>query len=341
MNRIASTLAEQYDVCIVGTTTRNPPALTKKPYRQKRIHSFFKKGKFFYFEYNLRLFFFLLFYRFDHLYTVDLDTIFAGYLVKKIKKFRWIFDAHEYFTELPELEHRSGIKKIWNKLAKLSIPLTNIRFTVNEALAIQLSEKYNHDFDFIRNMPFAKEVKIHNKDSKIIIYQGAVNVGRGIVPMINAMEHLIDYKLWICGAGPEMEKYMEYVENKHIENVLFLGMKSPEELSEITDQAYIGINLLEGKSLNYYYSLANKFFDYTMSEIPSINMDFPVYRKLNQEFEVSILVDNLKTETLIEAVVKLEDPNRYNTMKSACQKAKKVWNWEMEELRLKELLNSK
>ncbi|WP_205127803.1 hypothetical protein, partial [Okeania hirsuta] len=50
--------------------------------------------------------------------------------------------------------------------------------------------------------------------------------------------------------------------------VKFLGYLDPEELRRITPQAHLGLNLLENKGLSYYYSLANKTFDYLQAGLP-------------------------------------------------------------------------
>ncbi len=338
MNRIATTLADHFDLCLIGTTTRNPPPLKTKMYRQKRLYTFFKKGKFFYLEFNIRLILFLLFRKVDQLYTVDLDTIFAGFVLRKMKSFKWIFDAHEYFTELPEIQHRHRTKKIWQQLAHRSIPKTDLRFTVNQPLAQELQKKYKVEFDYVRNMPFKWITSPAPNDRKILLYQGAINIGRGIPQLIDAIATLDHVECWICGDGPERAEYEQLAQQKCPDKVQFLGMKTPEELAEITAQAHIGLNLLESESLNYYYSLANKFFDYTMAGIPSINMTFPVYQKLNAQFEVAILIPDLKQSTLTKAIQQIQMEEQYQHLQQNCFEAREYWNWEEEEKRLLQLI---
>src|SRR4051794_28230995 len=61
MIRICSSLAANgYAVTLVGRSIRSSVPLVQQPFQQKRIGCFFEKGKLFYAEYNLRLFFFLL-----------------------------------------------------------------------------------------------------------------------------------------------------------------------------------------------------------------------------------------------------------------------------------------
>nr|HPI55391.1 hypothetical protein [Chitinophagaceae bacterium] len=64
MIRIATTLANAgYDVLLIGRLKPNSKPLQDRTYRQKRLPVFFQKGPAFYTEYNLRLFFYLLWVR--------------------------------------------------------------------------------------------------------------------------------------------------------------------------------------------------------------------------------------------------------------------------------------
>jgi hypothetical protein len=81
MIRICTSLTHAgYDCLLVGYTLSDSKALNKQDFRQKRINCIFKKGKPFYLEYNLRLFFFLLFSKMDGICAIDLDTILPCYL---------------------------------------------------------------------------------------------------------------------------------------------------------------------------------------------------------------------------------------------------------------------
>jgi len=73
----------------------------------------------------------------------------------------------------------------------------------------------------------------------------------------------------------------------------------PEMKNIISDQqAWLGINLLDGTSKNYQYSLANKFFDYMHAEVPSINMAFPTYKRYIDADKVGLVLDRLDVSKL-------------------------------------------
>ena len=85
----------------------------ERPYTTHRTKHWFNKGAQFYAEYNIRLFFFLIFSKFDLVFANDLDTLPATFLASKIKGKKIIYDTHEYFTETPELTSRPVIQRIW------------------------------------------------------------------------------------------------------------------------------------------------------------------------------------------------------------------------------------
>src|SRR5688572_26752370 len=104
MQRICRSLsAWGYDVELIGRERELSVPLSSETFRQTRLNCFFSKGKLFYLEYNLRLLFYLLFTRFDAVCAIDLDTIVPVFIIGKLKGAKLIYDAHEYFTEVPEV----------------------------------------------------------------------------------------------------------------------------------------------------------------------------------------------------------------------------------------------
>src|SRR5688572_4416115 len=124
MIRICTSLAQAgYQVTLVGQRwRRSTPPLPVRPFNQVRLRCFFYKGKIGYFEYNLRLFFFLLFHKADALCAIDLDTILPFYLVSKLKGLPRIYDAHELFCEMKEVVTRPLIYKAWKWVERLTVP---------------------------------------------------------------------------------------------------------------------------------------------------------------------------------------------------------------------------
>ncbi len=155
--------------------------------------------------------------------------------------------------------------------------------------------------------------------------------------LIPAMKYL-ECKLVIAGDGNFMEQLKNLINSNNLINKIeLLGMLEPNQLKIKTSQAFIGISLVENLGLNQYWSLTNKFFDYINAGIPQITMNYPEYKKINEQFEIALLIDDLTPKTIANAVNKLLDNKIYYLrLKENCLKAKEVLNWENEE---KQLLN--
>src|SRR5689334_7627700 len=82
VHKVSQTLHNNgYDVLLVGRKLPTSLPMDERKYRTKRFKLWFHKTALFYLNYNLRLFFFLLFKRTDILLANDLDTLPANYLV--------------------------------------------------------------------------------------------------------------------------------------------------------------------------------------------------------------------------------------------------------------------
>ena len=86
MQRICTSLVKAgYDVLLVGRKLNDSVVLKKEAFKQKRLYCFFKKGFLFYAEFNLRLFFSLLFIKTDAVCAIDLDTILPCYFISALR----------------------------------------------------------------------------------------------------------------------------------------------------------------------------------------------------------------------------------------------------------------
>ena len=337
MIRICTSLAKNnWDVTLIGRSKKTSQPIDNQIFKQKRLKLFFEKGPLFYLEFNLRLFFFLL-KKADIICSVDLDTIVGGYFASKMTNKTLIFDAHEYFEEVPEVVNRPFIQGIWRFIGQVFIPKVRAAYTVCESLKNIFSKKYNIDFLVIRNVPFFKksEKKITKETKKILLYQGALNDGRGLEEIIAALPHLDGFELWLAGEGDLSTQLREQSRRNGVETrVKFMGMIAPNELPNITAQADIGLNLLKNKGLNYYYSLANKTFDYIQAGIPAIHMDFPEYKIINDQYNIGALISDLDEKSIISAISEIKKSEKYEELSQNCRLAANELNWENEEQKL-------
>lgn len=369
MHRICETLTTAgFDVQLVGRQRKDSIALTGYSFDTKRMKCFFTSGFLFYAEYNFRLLLYLLFQHVDIINSVDLDTLIAGRLSSAVKRKQFTFDAHELFTEVPELNGRPFRRWLWSVVQKLFVKGRMDCYTVNDHLAAKLSEQTNKDFRVIYNYPrlgfvggeanknrngdanknFGHSNKNHGDSNKSLtqkteihtpiqlVYQGMLNQGRGLLEAIDSVGSNIKYELHIIGKG-DIEKQIKRQCEAHA-NIHLHGFVDPSKLREKTKQFDIGLNLLSDTSDNYIYSSANKFFDYLMAGLPVISMDFPEYKKVNDKYEIGVLIKDLQTENIIGAIESIH--RRYGVYSENCSKALRELNWESQKAVLLKIYGS-
>lgn len=344
MDRICASLqAAGHQVTLVGRELPDSNPLAERTYAQYRIHCRFTTGKSFYAEYNYRLWRELRKWNYDAICSVDLDTLLAGYWLTRATDRRWVYDAHEWFSETPEVYNRPLVRSAWRRLGRWLVPKTDARYTVAPRLALELKRDYGCDFGVVRNVPhrsiLVTEQRDGPKDRKwgVILYQGMLNPGRGLETVIEAMAYLPECKLWIVGDGPERGRLKDLTAMLGLhQQIWFTGFQPYHELPAITRRAWLGLNLLDASaSPSYYYSLANKALDYLQAGLPSVQMDLPEYRAIAEEFGCYVLLDRLDPALLagrIQALV--TDPATYNKLRDNCLAAAEALNWEREEDRL-------
>jgi len=330
-----------YDVFLIGRKLKKSLPLSL-PFQYKRLRLLFNHSALFYAEYNIRLFFILIFSKVDILISNDTDTLLANFLISKIRRKKLIFDAHELFPEVPELTHRKKVKYVWEKIEDWIFPHLKHCYTVCNSIADYYHQKYHINMKVVRNVPYWQkyfgEKFLDYPNKKIILYQGAVNMGRGLEWVIDAMPLVEKAVLVIIGDGDILDKLKEKVNNRNLnEQVFFLGRIAGAELYKYTPSADLGLCLLENKGLNYYYSLPNRIFDYLHAGVPVLATDFPEISNIVKNSNTGILVNHYEPEYLSETINNFF-ANGFDT--THFEEISKQFCWENEEKIVLEILSN-
>jgi glycosyltransferase involved in cell wall biosynthesis len=346
VNRICSSLlALNYEVLLVGRKLKNSLPLNRK-YQVKRFNLWFNKGFLFYANYNIRLFFFLLFSKPTILWSNDLDTLPANYLVSKIKGLKLVYDSHEYFTEVPELVNRPRVQKVWEQIEKWIFPKLKNVITVSDEIAKAYYNKYLISSVVIRNLPFKNKAFFQVKNIKkegfnLVIYQGAVNVNRGIEPLVEAMQYIENTKLYIIGDGDVFDEIVTKIRTLKLEDKVTLLGKIPFELlPHYTFQADLGVSIEENVGLNYTYALPNKLFDYINAGLPVLTSNLPEMEAVVKKYEVGETLSVVSPKTIAEKINELfSNKDQLKVYAQNSIKAKEELCWENEEQKLYSFVN--
>ncbi len=332
-----------YEVLLIGRKFKNSHPVQNRPYPTKRFSLIFNKGPLFYAEFNYRLYLFLLFSKADVLLANDLDTLTANFLASKVKKIPLVYDSHEYFTEVPELVHRPKVKRIWEWLEQKMVPQIRYATTVCQSIAGVYNQKYGAQFKVVRNLPVTAKISARTeKDSnteKMVLYQGALNIGRGLEQAILSMKFVKNARLVLAGDGDIRKQLEELVQKENLQNkVTFTGRLSIEELKTLTPTADLGLSIEEDLGLNYRFALPNKLFDYIQAQVPVLVTNLPEMAAIVQQYKVGEITDSLEPETLAGKISDcLENAEKRKTWLQNLPKAASELTWENEEGVIREI----
>jgi len=338
VHKVAQTLLKSdAEIILLGAKKSYNTPVGKRPYSTRRFAMVFKKGVFFYAEYNIRLFLFLLFRKFDIIVSNDLDTLPASYCAGKLRGKKIVYDSHEFFTEVPELVNRNFPRRVWLLIERLILPRLKHAYTVSTSIAETYNRLYKIQMEVIQNVPLfndnANDSPETKTEQKIILYQGSLNVGRGLEQMINAMQFIDNAHFKIIGDGDIVQQLEQQIKEKALEKKVTIKGRMPfQELPAETSKADLGIALEGNIGLNYYYALPNKLFDYIQAGVPVLVSPFPEMQKIVNQYEIGTVYDHKDAKMLAQKIDEIfELKNRYQQWQRNTQKAAKDLCWEKQE----------
>lgn len=339
VHRTALTLYNQgFRVVAIGRKLQQSGSPGHRPYLIKRFRLPVNKGPFFYALYNIYLFFYLLFRKTDGILANDLDTLPAAFLAAKLRNKPLVYDSHEYFTQVPELTDRPRTRRIWERIEATFLPHVRFAFTVSPSIAKAYNQQYGISMHVVRNLPG----KIINRQpvekplsfpgKYIILYQGAVNRGRGLENMILTMHQIKNAVFVIIGSGDLYEEMKSLVEKEHLyEKVFFTGRIPLEKLPAYTGCAAIGVSLEEDLGLNYRFALPNKIFDYIQSHVPVLVSPLPEMKNIVEHYQAGIVLTDNQPYTIAAALQNLLSGDTLLQYKPFLEKAAEELCWENEQ----------
>jgi len=347
VHKVCTTLSNMgFEVLLVGRKMANSLDMQPRAYKTKRMRLLFTKGPLFYAEFNIRLLLLLLFRKFDLLVSNDLDTLMANYLASKWKSKSLVYDSHEYFTEVPELQGRKA-KKIWERIEGWIFPKLDDIITVNKSIASIYEKKYAKKLKVVRNIPFRnthieeiKKIDIGiEEQQRIVILQGAgINMDRGAEEAVLAMKNVENAVLLIVGGGDVLEMLKQMVQENKLENkVMFIPRQAIDKLYAYTSLADIGLSLDKDTNLNYRYSLPNKIFDYIQCGTPVLASDLPEVKNIIQSYDVGVIVEEHNPQAIAKSINEMLDADFKKSHQEQLLKAADELVWENEEEVLKEI----
>ena len=278
-------------------------------------------------------------FNFQTFWAADLYSLPACRYIFSKKNTKIIYDSREIYSELSTLAKSNFRQKILTVIEKYLIKKVSLLVTSGEMDSEHLKNFYNLEIPIfeIKNFPKFKEFAKSNlirehfnisADKIILVHQGVLLDGRGLIPMLKAIQKTEKYVLVILGEGSfrsELEKNIEQL--KIGEKVKFAGNINYADLHEWTCSADIGLCNIEPISFSYELALPNKLFEYILAELPVLVTDLPALREIVNSTECGVIIpqENNATDILnaLESIV-----NSDNIYKLKSREAKNRFTYE-------------
>lgn len=343
VHKVAMLLQELgFEVLWVGRRWSHSPSLDR-PYATHRMKLFFRRGGLFYAEFQLRLFFYLLTHRSAVYVSNDLDTLLPNYLASRLFGRALVYDTHEYFCGVPEIQGR-WVRHVWLAVERSLFPRLTHVWTVNQSIADLYYQDYGIRPGVFRNInPFPANFQRRSRrelglpeDALIAINQGSgMNVDRGLEEALEAVLTLPrPWMLLLVGSGDAIPALKAKVTARGAEDrVHFVDRVPYHQLLQYTAAANVGLSLDKSTNINYRLSLPNKLFDYIHCGLPVVTSPVVEVRRIVEAFGIGETVDPEAIDALAQAIDRVgRQGSKYQ---EALQKASAALTWERESQELR------
>ena len=338
-----------FEVTLVGRKLPGSLPLDRT-YKTHRFSLLFKAGAFFYAEYSIRLFLFLLIRRADLFWSNDLDTLWPNYWISKLKNKPLIYDTHEYFTGVPELESRPKVQRVWKKIEKSIFPNLEHIITVNQSIANLYKKEYGKNLVVVRNIPPIFDVRTPSsrknwglpENEIVFILQGSgINIDRGAEEAVAAIAETKSAHLVILGGGDVLPALNEIVDRLQLQHRVHFFPRMPyAKMMECTGLADVGLTLDKDTNVNYRFSLPNKLFDYLQAGIAVIASGVVEVKNIVESYQVGRIIKSHNPSDIAQLMNEfIENEALLAELKRNATEAARSLHWDEEKRNLTQMID--
>ena len=299
----------------------------------------------------------------DIYHAHDLDTLFSCAIAARVNKSKLVYDSHELYLEMIKSHRTKTLLKrinaailvfLYGLIERSFIHRANAIIDVSYFRRRVLASRYGlneEEITVILNTPpktwqVKKTQKLHKmfslpEDAKIVLYQGGMLSGRGLDKLIFSTEFLPDDAyLFLIGGGDSFSDLKAVAEKSPAKDrIKFIPTVPLKELLSYTAAADVGVIQMLNTSLNNYYSMPNKIFEYMSVGLPVASPDFPELKQLLEEVQCGVVFNPEDPKDIARAINEiLSDPAKAKKMgQNGLRAFNERYNWEVEEKKLLEI----
>ncbi len=264
---------------------------------------------------------------YDIIHANDISTLTTAWLLSKIMRLHFIYDAHEMWTEnLWSFKGRNinlpkFIKYIVEMFEKFMINQSALFITVSRSICNEYVQRYrlkdpplflpNYVETSLLNMKSNENRSIRKllnlkPDKFVTLYLGGISPLRNIENVIKAHKYLPEkYVFVIRGPGIEyyQQEYFDLAKRIGIEGRIFtLSPVGREEILAGAVGADCGILMLKNLCKNFYWFYPNKLFEYMLSKMPVAVSNFPDVSRLVEKEKCGVTFDPDDPKSIASAI---------------------------------------
>ncbi len=284
----------------------------------------------------------------DAVLAVDPPALLPAWLARSRAGFRLLYDAREYYCELPTIRGRRGVRAFWNWVEGQGLRRADAAWSVCGSIARALERDHGvKGLGVVRNVPgFGFTTRREDRrdalrhwlpavgSGPVVAYAGGFWPGYDFRPLLDAMGSLPHARFVGLGDGPGLELHRRHAAGLSWADRLHLpGKVAPERLDALLRGANVGTVLVPDLGLSYRYLLPNKLFEYIQAGLPVLASPLPELASVVLGRGLGRCADPTDAEAIARRLGELLDPAREAEDQLALEKAARELCWEREEER--------
>lgn len=280
----------------------------------------------------------------------EIGALPVGYLLKRIRGAKLVYDAHELYTETSSLREASRwFRWIFEQVERYILRRVDAVITASEMRGQEMVARYKCERPLVvRNCPSLiqgvevkgdplRKVLGLDKNQKIVLYQGLYSAYRGLEQLVEGARFIQDGVVVFRGWGGLEGELKRLTNSLGLNNkVFFLEPSAATELVRAAAEADIGVVPYLPVNLNNKYSTPNKLFEYMMAGLAIAASDLPEIGRIIEETGSGVLFDPYDPKSIGSAINRLisDEELLRSAQSNARRAAKEKYNWEKESQKL-------